>query len=182
MVVDSTFNLTKKAAPTGDTPLSTTTVTGGFYIRFHTMKTCFKCQQSKSINQFYTHPEMGDGHLGKCKECAKKDALIHRQCNIDRIRAYDRARGKLLHRKRNNVTQTRKFRQENPLASKAHMALARAIRNRKIKKPKKCHECRKKVKVYGHHKDYNFPLEVIWLCQVCHKAEHKRIKSRTSKL
>lgn len=33
------------------------------------VKTCFKCGKEKSLDEFYTHPRMKDGHLGKCKEC-----------------------------------------------------------------------------------------------------------------
>jgi hypothetical protein len=27
----------------------------------------------------------------------------------------------------------------------------------------------------AHHEDYDKPLEVVWLCQPCHKQRHKEI-------
>jgi len=39
-------------------------------------KICFKCNIEKPLDQYYKHRAMSDGHLGKCKECTKKDSLV----------------------------------------------------------------------------------------------------------
>jgi len=46
------------------------------------MKKCFKCGIEKELSEFYVHPQMGDGHLNKCKDCTKKDVKIDYKKNI----------------------------------------------------------------------------------------------------
>ena len=63
------------------------------------MKRCFKCGETKPLDDFHRHPAMADGHLNKCKECARAYAIAHRAANLSAYREYDRARADLPHRK-----------------------------------------------------------------------------------
>ena len=135
------------------------------------MKKCFKCKQEKPLSEFYRHKAMRDGHLGKCKDCTKRDALKHREANLEKVRAYDRERAKLPHRIQSNTNRTRLYRQDNPEKNKAHFLADKAIRNGKLKQ-EPCLVCGAKERVEKHHNDYSKPLDVIFLCSAHHSAIH----------
>ncbi len=42
----------------------------------------------------------------------------------------------------------------------------------KIVRPKRCSACNIKSRIHGHHRDYNQPLLIVWLCSKCHRMEH----------
>lgn len=136
------------------------------------MKKCFKCGVEKELDEFYKHSRMADGHLNKCKECAKKDASKHREDNIDRIREYDRQRGGTKKRIELKTKTTKIYRERFPLRCKAHSKLAQAVSSGLIHKPTKCSICGAETRIEGHHDDYDKPLDVVWCCSVCHKKMH----------
>lgn len=59
-------------------------------------KPCFKCGKVLPLENFYRHPKMGDGHLGKCKDCTKLDAKTHYalKCQDKAFVWQERARGR----------------------------------------------------------------------------------------
>ena len=139
------------------------------------MKECFKCKTVKPLTEFYKHSKMADGHVNKCKECNKNDATAHRNKNLEKIREYDRARGKESKRLKAATEITRAWRAEDARRHVAHSAVARAIRNGTlVRQP--CVRCAE-AKSIAHHEDYDHPLVVMWLCQACHKQRHKELRT-----
>jgi hypothetical protein len=137
-------------------------------------KQCFKCQLTLPLVCFYKHFAMKDGYLNKCKTCTKSDVFLHREQNLDKIRAYDRARGKLEHRKQDMTKRVRIKRILFPLQNLAHQKVQRAVQTGALIR-QNCVIC-DATKSVAHHDDYEKPLDVIWLCQIHHVERHKRIK------
>jgi hypothetical protein len=55
----------------------------------------------------------------------------------------------------------------------ARQKLSYAIKTGKIVRPVTCSNCQKECMVEAHHVDYNKPLNVIWLCEKCHRELHR---------
>lgn len=133
-------------------------------------KKCFKCGEVKPLSEFYRHPQMGDGHLNKCKACTKADVRLHRRLH-DSVREYDRARAKQPDRIAKSRANSQRWISKHPLAAKAHTTLHNAVRDGKIKK-QPCAICSSTKFIHAHHRDYSKPLEVVWLCAQCHHRVH----------
>lgn len=140
-------------------------------------KTCFKCRETKPLTGFYRHKGMKDGHLNKCKTCARAESTQNRNRSIERYRNYDRERGN-----RQTAKDTREYRKGNPEKQKCHAAVARAVKAGKLNKPDRCERCGSQANLEGHHEDYTKPLDVIWLCSICHRSEHKEKPMQDLKL
>ena len=144
------------------------------------------------MSEYYQHKQMFDGHLNVCKECTKNRVGKHRQDNIDRIKEYDRNRPNKKERvekvrqrrdwlKVNDrqkyqvqiVAPKKKWDKNNPEKKRAQTILNNAVRDKRIIKPIYCSICEKKTRLHGHHDDYSKPLDVEWMCAICHKTFHK---------
>jgi ribosomal protein S27AE len=117
---------------------------------------------------------MADGYLGKCKECTKVDANNHRANNLEKIRQYDRDRAKNPDRIKASIEITKAWRSEDKRRSKCHRSVSNAIKSGELNRLP-CVRCGEE-KSLAHHENYDEPLNVMWLCQPCHKQRHKEIK------
>jgi len=126
-------------------------------------KVCFKCHQELAVVNFYKHPMMGDGYLGKCKECAKRDVRENRKSRKTYYDNYDR--------KRSRNPERIAWVAKRPLHKRRAMRAVHSAINkgRMVKMP--CEVCGE-LRVDAHHPDYSKPLEVMWLCRTHHAQWH----------
>jgi hypothetical protein len=152
------------------------------------MKQCFKCKAVLPKRFFYRHKMMGDGRLGKCKECTKTDVKLNRLQHIDHYIEFERKRwldpvrkskddvrksskAYRLQRKRSRAEKRNPMEQ---LKDTARRKAAEAIaRGELVRQP--CRKCGA-FPTHGHHPDYSRPLDVIWLCPTCHLRTHNQIR------
>jgi hypothetical protein len=137
------------------------------------LKKCFACEAVLPFSDFYKHPRTADGYLGKCKSCQRESIRRNRLVNLERFREYDRERAQNPARKVASYKITQKWRTADPRRMRCHNAVARAIKSGRLQK-QPCEYCGA-VRAYAHHDSYDEPLNVIWLCQPCHKQRHKEL-------
>lgn len=141
------------------------------------LKTCFKCKVEKPCTEFYKHPQMGDGYIGKCKECNKIDVQENYAKRREQYSDYDAMRYQTPHRKQHALRQQKKARDADPQKASTRRKTAWALRTGKlIRQP--CEKCGTTIKVQAHHEDYSKPLDVMWLCFQHHREHHGQIVTR----
>ena len=78
-----------------------------------------------------------------------------------------------------NLDKSRKsvksWQQKHKIRHAAHQRVHRAVEEGKLIRSKYCLQCGKKCKTEGHHEDYLKPLDVIWLCRLCHASKIEKL-------
>lgn len=107
---------------------------------------------------------------------------ICKACDNTRIKAYEKANP--LVRKRRY--QSASFKEKAKLVAKRYAkkfpermyianTVCRAVKKGVLVRPSSCSICNEAVRIYAHHEDYSKPLEVVWMCQRCHRKRHVEI-------
>lgn len=151
------------------------------------MKMCKTCKLPKPAKQFNADSSHKDKLASECKLCknARRKRWVEAHRNDPKrlmyARRYNRqwrvknlkkrrAQGRATYYRRRKNGYVHRY---NPYRDRARRVLSVAIKKGLVRRPKKCSECGWKGRVHGHHEDYNKPLEVVWLCQVCHGKRHR---------
>ena len=116
------------------------------------IKSCSRCHEFKNPADFDHSRASRDGRHHRCKACDRKR---------DRQRI---ASGAL-------SASSTGWQNRNPQAVRAHRLLHAAIHRGEIQR-QPCVGCGTS-NAHGHHEDYSKPLDVVWLCRLCHHERHR---------
>ena len=149
------------------------------------MINCRYCKTDKPTDEFYQSAIRKNG-TGDCKECIRSRVRANRAKNADYYKQFDRNRANLPHRveARKDYAKTEQGQKalargkaahyyRYPNRSAARNAVNNAVRDGRLHKPSQCESCSDETALHGHHCDYNKPLDVMWLCDPCHKQWHR---------
>jgi hypothetical protein len=173
------------------------------------MKQCATCKQVKSLQEFSKCRSHKDGLASTCKQCASVYRKIWAERNIEYLRHIKRVDYCLKrehYNELNNVrrknspdgrkeeTRLRQIRHGDQIRQysrdykvrhkKQYQAAAKvqsALRSGKLTKPERCAICSSPMNLRAHHNDYDKPLDVLWICESCHRILHnKEVKNEAA--
>lgn len=134
---------------------------------------CSKCGQWLLRTKYYLDKRSGNGLKAQCKKCHTVGAI--KTCNPDNARRINREY--MARARKGNPERFRQRERNRPPASPekilARSTLNGAVKGGKLAKPERCPKCGSEGKIEGHHPDYEKPLEVGWVCPLCHAEIHR---------
>ena len=150
-------------------------------------KPCARCKLVFPINKFMLSKKGKHGRGSYCRPCFTLFVLDYVRRNKKKVKEYKHKYYRTdEYRKRNRTKNRLRFKNNLSFALRLELAsktpkgnarriLRNAVSNGSIKKPNSCSKCGRKSErrfIHGHHADYEKPLEVKWLCALCHTEEH----------
>ena len=142
---------------------------------------CVICEQK--IDNYRTNKKYCSR---KCK--AKKYYGNHKQQIIGEAKRWQQQnpeKTRIIHEKAMLKFRTEKKEQFNALINKNRLknkkkwnARVRANQQVVMNSNQKCELCGSQKKIQKHHPDYDKPLDIIFLCEKCHKNHHKQERNR----
>lgn len=136
------------------------------------MKRCFKCGLALALDEFYRHPDMADGLLGKCKRCTRADVSSNYRKRKPQYASYEMRRSASPSRKAAKAEYQKRHRAKHPEKNRARQRVAYALRAGLLQR-QPCERCGS-VKSQAHHPDHSRPLDVQWLCVVHHREAERQ--------
>ena len=134
---------------------------------------CSKCNKEKPIVQFINLKKTSSHWCKACYVAYQKNYRTNNREKLAKLRKDWREKNKSYVQKYYRKWYNEKGRKRNAASVKAGNIVAMAINDGRLVRPNLCELCEQEHNsIHAHHKDYNFPLVVIWVCPPCHANIH----------
>ncbi len=135
-------------------------------------KHCRECDKILPLAEFYINKLPPHRSSSYCKPCMQARSRSYGTSERGRdIRAINRRNRPMTERERRRRQEKRNaLRARYPDRDKARSAVAQEIKMGRISR-QSCEVCGED-NAQAHHHDYSKPLDVQWLCRICHLKEH----------
>jgi hypothetical protein len=129
------------------------------------------------------HEKNREDKTGRSRILREKNPIEYRKVQSEwnsknrlKVREYTKERNKKPEYKLKRNERYGKSRKECDIFKDRARKIARcAVRSGYLTRPDKCEVCMKECKPHGHHEDYSKPLDVQWLCRICHNHKHGKL-------
>jgi hypothetical protein len=138
-------------------------------------RVCTKCGRPKPLTDFFLDKRTGTPRSW-CKACCNAYNRAYRRKHLDHVRARDRR----YYRKYKDKQAARERRTDVQAKRAIRQAVYWAVRTGLIERPDRCARCGDSPpphRLHAHHPDYSKPLDVVWLCSLCHGKDHARLRA-----
>ena len=127
-------------------------------------RACKPCRAAY-MREYYRRPGVHERWIARARDRHRRNMADPIKREIER----QRGREEYVRRTRRGVKQAR-----DPIKQAARTLLGNAVRDGRVRKPENCQECGAGGRIEGHHTDYTKPLDVMWLCTLCHGLQHRK--------
>lgn len=141
-----------------------------------TLYRCGTCGRFLPFDGFYKTNRTLLGIKSQCKACHSECSIRTRDKDNHRIKSRERARKKFIEDPEYFRAQWRSRPRRTGPKQDARQIVHLALRIGALVKPSACEACGEHKKLTAHHEDYMRPLDVRWLCYLCHAQEHRVVE------
>jgi hypothetical protein len=134
---------------------------------------CRQCLKWLPGEMFQAHSHYTNGHRSVCKKCISANRKIARD---SKPKSPIIVRSSEEKKERNRLYKI-KWTETHGRERLAQYRLRNAIKFKKISRPNKCSLCSRECIPFGHHSNYDKPLNVTWVCRYCHMQIHSKLTS-----
>ena len=143
-------------------------------------QSCKTCGEAKPLHDFHWREDRKK-HRTECRNCW--NARYGQRHGTEEYKVRKREleglrRGTPINNARES-RHSKKYREKYPEKALAKRLVRAAIVRGDLQRPETCEACHEakptiggRARIHAHHKDYSKPLDVVWLCPVCHAKEH----------